>query len=72
MYRYPEMKEFYLIMDNSPINDKKISEIEKITESRDYHCGYIPPYFPFLKEPRRILIRKDPKSDGMQTMLSKE
>jgi hypothetical protein len=23
MYRYPEMKEFYLIMDNSPLHDKK-------------------------------------------------
>lgn len=46
MYRYPEMKEFYLIMDNSPIHDKKKTvKSKKITESRDYQCVYIPPYF---------------------------
>ncbi|KAG0939761.1 hypothetical protein G6F57_005649 [Rhizopus arrhizus] len=32
MDKYPEMKGFYLVMDNSPIHDKKSGEIDKMIE----------------------------------------
>lgn len=42
MDKYPEMKGFYLVMDNSPIHDKKDDDIDKIIESRGYKCVYLP------------------------------
>ncbi|KAG2190476.1 hypothetical protein INT47_003004, partial [Mucor saturninus] len=48
MDKYPEMKGFYLIMDNSPIHDKKDGDIDHIIESRGYKCVYLPPYSPEL------------------------
>lgn len=48
MDKYPEMKGFYLIMDNSPIHDKKDGEIDRMIESRGYKCVYLPPYSPEL------------------------
>ena len=48
MDKYPEMKGFYLIMDNSPIHDKKYGDIDNIIESRGYKCVYLPPYSPEL------------------------
>ncbi|KAG1458282.1 hypothetical protein G6F56_006432 [Rhizopus delemar] len=48
MDKYPEMKVFYLIMDNSPIHDKKSGEIDKMIEYRDYKCVYLPKYSPEL------------------------
>jgi hypothetical protein len=47
--KYPEMKGFYLVMDNSPIHDKKDGDIDKIIESRGYKCVYLPPYSQELK-----------------------
>lgn len=49
MDKYPEMKGFYLVMDNSPIHDKKDDDIDKIIESRGYKCVYLPPYSQELK-----------------------
>lgn len=48
MDKYPEMKGFYLIMDNSPIHNKKDGDIDHIIESRGYKCVYLPPYSPEL------------------------
>jgi hypothetical protein len=47
--KYPEMKGFYLVMDNSPIHDKKDDDIGKIIDSRGYKCIYLPLYSPELK-----------------------
>ncbi|EIE76173.1 hypothetical protein RO3G_00879 [Rhizopus delemar RA 99-880] len=48
MDKYPEMKGFYLVMDNSPIHDKKSGEIDKMIEDRGYKCVYLPKYSPEL------------------------
>jgi transposase len=42
MGKFPEMKGFYLIMDNAPIHTSK--EVEEMVVSRCYNCDYLPPY----------------------------
>ncbi|GAA5809628.1 hypothetical protein MFLAVUS_003040 [Mucor flavus] len=48
MVRYPEMRGFYLIIDNAPIHLS--SEVNHTMENRnkDYKCVYLPPYSPEL------------------------
>jgi hypothetical protein len=46
MDNQPEMKGFYLIMDNAPIHTS--NEVDKIVTSRGYKCVYLPPYSPEL------------------------
>lgn len=48
MDRYPEMKGFYLIMDNAPIHSSY--EVNQMVENRkkNYKCVYLPPYSPEL------------------------
>lgn len=44
--KFPAMKGSYLIMDNAPIH---VSEkIDKLVETRGYHCVYLSPYSPEL------------------------
>lgn len=44
--QFPQMKGFYLVMDNAPIHTSKT--IEKLVVSRGYRCAYLPPYSPEL------------------------
>lgn len=46
MDRFPEMKGFFLIMDNAPIHTNKL--LRSIIEDRGYRCLYLPPYSPEL------------------------
>lgn len=46
MDKFPEMKGYFLIMDNAPIHTNKI--IRSIIEERGYRCLYLPPYSPEL------------------------
>lgn len=48
MDKYPEIKGIYLIMDNSPIHDKKSGELDKMVENRGYKCVYLSKYSPEL------------------------
>lgn len=44
--KYPELKGFYLVMDNAPIHNHE--EIETLVTNRGYRCVCIPPYSPEL------------------------
>lgn len=46
MDRFPEMTNYYIVMDNAPIHGNK--EIEEIIEERGYRSVYLPPYSPEL------------------------
>lgn len=48
MDKYPEMRNFYLIMDNAPIH--RSQEVTDLVEGRNkgYKCVYLPPYSPEL------------------------
>ena len=46
MDRFPEMKRFYIVMDNAPIHTA--DEIEEIISKRGYRSIYLPPYSPEL------------------------
>jgi hypothetical protein len=46
MDEVPEMKGFYLFMDNAPIHTS--DEIRPMIENRGYQCVYLPPYSPEL------------------------
>lgn len=46
MDKFPEMKGYFLIMDNVPIHTNKITRA--IIEESDYRCVYLPPYSPEL------------------------
>jgi transposase len=43
IYKYPQFKGFYLIMDNSPIHGKN-GELSQLIRNRGYKCVYLPPY----------------------------
>ncbi|CEG78667.1 hypothetical protein RMATCC62417_13242 [Rhizopus microsporus] len=45
MDKYPQIKEFYMIMDNAPIHGKN-GELSQLIENRGYKCIYLPPYSP--------------------------
>lgn len=46
MDQYPQMKGFYLVMDNAPIHTRP--EIDVLITARGYQCVYLPPYSPEL------------------------
>jgi hypothetical protein len=46
MDQFPEMKEFYIVMDNAPIHTA--DEIEEMISKRGYRSIYLPPYSPEL------------------------
>jgi transposase len=46
MDQFPEMKGFYIVMDNAPIHTA--DEIEEIISKRGYRSIYLPPYSPEL------------------------
>ncbi|KAG0942018.1 hypothetical protein G6F32_008199 [Rhizopus arrhizus] len=46
MDKYPEMKGYYLVMDNAPIHSS--TDIGKYIHSRGYRFVYLPPYSPEL------------------------
>lgn len=48
MGKYPEMKGFYLIMDDAPVHSS--NEVNQMIERRNkgYKCVYSPPYSPEL------------------------
>ncbi|CEG80826.1 hypothetical protein RMATCC62417_15105 [Rhizopus microsporus] len=53
MDEVPEMKGFYLVMDNAPIHTS--DEIRTLIENRDYQCVYLPPYSPELNSIEQFL-----------------
>jgi hypothetical protein len=46
MDQFPEMKGFYIVMDNAPIHTA--DEIEEMISKRGYRSIYLPPYSPEL------------------------
>ena len=46
MDQFPEMKGFYIVMDNAPIHTA--DEIEEMIPKRGYRSTYLPPYSPEL------------------------
>ncbi|KAG1441279.1 hypothetical protein G6F56_011556 [Rhizopus delemar] len=46
MDKFPDMKNFYIVMNNVPIHTSK--DITIMIESRGYRAIYLPPYFPEL------------------------
>lgn len=46
MDKFPEMKDFYLVMDNAPIHTSQ--DITTMVEARGYKATYLPPYSPEL------------------------
>lgn len=44
--RFPELKRFYLVVDNAPIHTH--DDIDNLVTSRGYRCIYLPPYLPEL------------------------
>lgn len=46
MDKFPEMKNFYIVMDNAPIHTS--DSIKNLIEARGYRAIYLPPYSPEL------------------------
>lgn len=46
MDKFPEMKGFYIVMDNAPIHTSQ--DITTMVEARGYKAIYLPPYSPEL------------------------
>lgn len=46
MGKFPEMKDFYIVMDNAPIHTSQ--DITTIIKARSYKAIYLPPYSPEL------------------------
>lgn len=44
--KFPEMRNFYIVMDNAPIHIPQ--DITNLIETRDYRAIYLPPYSPEL------------------------